>query len=68
MVKPASFRLNLKKGNMGGTPVKAVDASSEGNSDIIKGYPIDSLRIADRSSVVTKIDVEGHEIEARGGI
>ena len=65
--EPQMFRLNVPKGNMGGTSVVAVgnDISNKDNvnNHFLKGVTIDSLNLPLDSPVVMKIDVEGHELD-----
>ena len=62
--KPATFRLALSRGNMGGTRVVPIDDSAVNSSDknIVWGVTVDSLNLPTNQPVVLKIDVEGHEL------
>ena len=71
---PATFTLNVPRGNKGGTSVVAVeksttgtDTDSNGGITTIQGFPIDSLHLPLDRPVVMKVDVEGHELEALMG-
>ena len=71
---PATFTLNVPRGNKGGTSVVAVeksttgtDTDSNGGIITIQGFPIDSLHLPLDRPVVMKVDVEGHELEALMG-
>ncbi|OEU07338.1 hypothetical protein FRACYDRAFT_174573 [Fragilariopsis cylindrus CCMP1102] len=62
---PATFTLNVPRGNKGGTSVVAVeksttgtDTDSNGGIITIQGFPIDSLHLPLDRPVVMKVDVD----------
>jgi FkbM family methyltransferase len=65
--KPETFRLNVPRGNKGGTSVTSVseqDDLAKEDVNVIKGFRIDSLNLPTDRPVVMKVDVEGHELQA----
>jgi FkbM family methyltransferase len=65
--KPETFRLNVPRGNKGGTsvtPVSEQDDLAKDDVNVIKGFRIDSLNLPTDRPVVMKVDVEGHELQA----
>ncbi len=61
------FELAIPDGNKGGTRLKGVAIKSKDDSNVINGFPIDSLDLPTDRSVGIKIDVEGHEAMALSG-
>lgn len=67
--RPATFRLELSPGNMGGTRVVPVDdgVDNTDNKNTVHGVTVDSLNLPTNYPVVLKLDVEGHELMALTG-
>jgi FkbM family methyltransferase len=65
---PASLKLSIPQGNMGGTSVHHVQGGDTSSSDgVVQGVPIDQLGLPTDRPYVIKVDVEGFEMDAMAG-